>query len=109
MLMAIVVNLPMVQVQHLKINQQRVLQQTNQQRVPQKSLKVKQAIPPVLLQPLKPKQTLPQQLDNFIPVKHFKEFSCLGLLQSGNDKHCIAIAVKTIPKLYCFLVGPKNV
>ena len=109
MLMVIAVNLPMVQVQHLKMNQQRVLQKINQQRVPQKSLKAKQTIPPVLLQPLKPKQALPQQLDNFIPLKHFKEFSCLGLLQSGNDKHCIAIAVKTIPKLYCLLVGPKDV
>jgi hypothetical protein len=33
----------------------------------------------------------------------------LRLLKSGNDKHCITVAVKTISKLYCHFVCTKNV
>lgn len=58
--MVTAVNPPMVQVQLLKINQQK----KHQQR-PKKL----QAVLLIPLQPLKAKQTVPQPPDNFTPVK----------------------------------------
>lgn len=60
MLMVTAVNPPMVQVQPLKINQQKAHQQR-----PKKL----QAVLLVLLRPLKAKQTVPPPPDNYIPVK----------------------------------------